>query len=170
MVLAAIYAVMLAVWIIYIRQHPNKVRVCSFTVAAASPPSHDLCHAVPTRGAHIAQTHHVHHMMTVLVVFKMLSLFFEGVTWFNVRSHGTAVGWNVLYYIFAFLKGIMLFVVVLLVGTGWSLLKVRYSPTACTCRALCCGVHAVHAGAMLFAAWPSHRCVRVAVCPWHSRS
>lgn len=63
--------------------------------------------------------------MTVLVVFKMLSLFFEGITWFNVRSHGTAVGWNVLYYIFAFLKGIMLFVVVLLVGTGWSLLKVR---------------------------------------------
>ena len=109
-------------------------------------------------------------MMTVLVVFKMLSLFFEGVTWFNVRSHGTAVGWNVLYYIFAFLKGIMLFVVVLLVGTGWSLLKVRCSRTACTCRAPCRGVPAVHPGAMLVAAWPSHRCALVAVCLWHSRS
>jgi len=65
-------------------------------------------------------------MMTVLLVFKLLSLFFEGVTWFNVQSHGSPVGWNVLYYIFAFLKGIFLFVVVLLVGTGWSLLKVRW--------------------------------------------
>lgn len=72
---------------------------------------------------HANKTHNVHHMMTVLVVFKMLSLFFEGVTWFNVKSHGAPIGWNVLYYIFAFLKGIFLFVVVLLVGTGWSLLK-----------------------------------------------
>ena len=72
-------------------------------------------------------------MMTVLLVFKLLSLFFEGVTWFNVQSHGSPVGWNVLYYIFAFLKGIFLFVVVLLVGTGWSLLKVRW-PYRCRCR------------------------------------
>lgn len=72
---------------------------------------------------HPTKTHNVHHMMTVLLVFKLLSLFFEGVTWFNVQSHGSPVGWNVLYYIFAFLKGIFLFVVVLLVGTGWSLLK-----------------------------------------------
>jgi len=72
-----------------------------------------------------AQVHSIHHLMTLLVVFKMLSLFFEGVMWFNIKSHGSPVGWNVLYYIFAFLKGTFLFVVVLLVGTGWSLLKVR---------------------------------------------
>jgi hypothetical protein len=34
------------------------------------------------------------------------------------------VGWQIVYYIFTFLKGIMFFSVIMLVGTGWSLLKV----------------------------------------------
>ena len=62
-------------------------------------------------------------MMTVLLVFKFLSLMFEAITFFNVKAFGHPIGWNVLFYIFAVLKGIMLFVTVLLVGTGWGLLK-----------------------------------------------
>ena len=120
MVASVIYLGLLAVWIMHIRKHPTKVGVGTECV---SPGYWNLTAMVARR---CSQTHNVHHMMTVLLVFKLLSLFFEGVTWFNVQSHGSPVGWNVLYYIFAFLKGIFLFVVVLLVGTGWSLLKVRW--------------------------------------------
>ena len=43
---------------------------------------------------------------------------------YYMKAHGdTMTSWNEIYYVFMFLKGIMLFVVILLIGTGWSLLK-----------------------------------------------
>lgn len=70
-----------------------------------------------------SKTQTLHRMMSVLLVLKALSLTFESVTYHFVAARGAPIGWNVVYYIFAFLKGVMLFVVILLVGTGWSLLK-----------------------------------------------
>jgi len=70
--------------------------------------------------------HHIHHMMMALLFFKTLSLLFEAVRFHAYQTHGLtghADGWAVVYYIFAFIKGIMRFVVILLIGTGWSLLK-----------------------------------------------
>ena len=64
-------------------------------------------------------------MMSIVVVVKGLSLLAESIPYFTIASTGEAVGWNVLFYIFTFIKGIMMFVVLLLIGTGWSLLKVR---------------------------------------------
>ncbi len=32
-------------------------------------------------------------------------------------------GWNIAYYIFTFMRGILFFTVVVLVGTGWSYMK-----------------------------------------------
>mmetsp|Transcript_49700 Transcript_49700/g.119661 ORF Transcript_49700/g.119661 Transcript_49700/m.119661 type:complete len:443 (-) Transcript_49700:50-1378(-) len=72
---------------------------------------------------HPSKTQTLHRMMSVLLVLKALALTFESVTLHFVAARGAPIGWNVVYYIFAFLKGIMLFVVILLVGTGWSLLK-----------------------------------------------
>lgn len=61
--------------------------------------------------------------MTVLLVFKTLSMLFESIRYHYLRLTGAAEAWSIIYYLFAFLKGITLFVVILLIGTGWSLMK-----------------------------------------------
>jgi len=58
-----------------------------------------------------------------LLIVKMLTVLFESVRYHFLKLYGNAVFWSVLYYIFAFLKGVMLFVVILLVGTGYSFIK-----------------------------------------------
>lgn len=42
-----------------------------------------------------------------------------------IRATGHAEGWSVAYYFFTFIRGILFFTVVVLIGTGWSYLKVR---------------------------------------------
>lgn len=77
-------------------------------------------------GAHAntqRQVYHIHHMMTVLLVFKTLSMLFESIRYHYLGLTGAAEAWSIVYYLFAFLKGITLFVVVLLIGSGWSLIK-----------------------------------------------
>jgi len=56
--------------------------------------------------------------------FLSFILFFTGVSYHFIKMYGHPVGWQIVYYIFTFLKGIMFFSVIMLVGTGWSLLKV----------------------------------------------
>ncbi|TYZ58288.1 hypothetical protein PybrP1_005626 [[Pythium] brassicae (nom. inval.)] len=72
--------------------------------------------------------HSVHHLMTVLVVFKTVSLFAESMRFYYMKTHGdTLTGWTEVYYVFVFLKGVTLFAVLLLIGSGWSLLKPHLS-------------------------------------------
>ncbi|KAI5077858.1 hypothetical protein GOP47_0007682 [Adiantum capillus-veneris] len=42
---------------------------------------------------------------------------------FYIKKTGTPHGWDVAFYAFSFLKGVMLFTVIVLIGTGWSILK-----------------------------------------------
>ena len=67
--------------------------------------------------------HRIHYMMLILLILKCLSLFFEGVRYHYISLYGVSEGWSAVYYVFAFLKGIMLFTVILLIGSGWSLMK-----------------------------------------------
>jgi hypothetical protein len=67
--------------------------------------------------------HRVHHMMFWLLVLKVLSLFFESVRYHYIALFGVSQMWSEVYYVFAFLKGVMLFTVILLIGSGWSLMK-----------------------------------------------
>merc|ERR1711966_260509 len=62
-------------------------------------------------------------MMTAVVCTRFLSVFFEGVKFHVMKTDGTAHGWAAVYYVFAFMKGILMFTVILLIGTGWSLFK-----------------------------------------------
>jgi hypothetical protein len=62
-------------------------------------------------------------MMLLLEAFKLLSLLFEGIRFHYIAIFGVSEGWSILYYIFTFLKGIMLFTVILLIGSGYSLMK-----------------------------------------------
>lgn len=66
---------------------------------------------------------HVHYMMAILAGVKTISLLLESVRYHYIALVGVSHLWSDLYYIFAALKGVMLFVVILLVGSGWSLMK-----------------------------------------------
>ena len=65
----------------------------------------------------------IHHLMTMLVTLKFLSLFFESIRYHFLRVTGHAYFWSGIYYMFAFMKGTFLFTVILLLGSGWSFVK-----------------------------------------------
>lgn len=70
-----------------------------------------------------AIVHNIHYMMLALLVLKCLTLLFESIRYHYIAATGASELWSVVYYIFAFMKGIMLFTVILLIGSGWSLMK-----------------------------------------------
>lgn len=69
-------------------------------------------------------SHRIHHLMIVLVIFKALTLLSQAGMYHLIRAVGHAEGWSYLYYLFTFIRGILFFTVVVLIGTGWSYLKV----------------------------------------------
>lgn len=72
---------------------------------------------------HRATAYRIHAFMIALVCLKTLNLICEAEDKSYIKRTGTAHGWDVLFYIFSFLKGIMLFTLIVLIGTGWSFLK-----------------------------------------------
>lgn len=40
-----------------------------------------------------------------------------------IETTGNADGWNIAFYVFTFFRGVLFFTVVVLVGTGWSLMR-----------------------------------------------
>lgn len=67
--------------------------------------------------------HTIHHLMTVAIIIKIATLFFETIDTYEVKVTGTAHGWDVLFYIFNFLRGFFVFTLIVLMGTGWSYMK-----------------------------------------------
>ncbi|XVE58163.1 hypothetical protein DITRI_Ditri04bG0148300 [Diplodiscus trichospermus] len=65
----------------------------------------------------------IHFFMLALVILKAINLVCEAEDKSYIKRTGSAHGWDVLFYIFSFLKGIMLFTLIVLIGTGWSFLK-----------------------------------------------
>ncbi|KAL2921705.1 hypothetical protein RDABS01_013196, partial [Bienertia sinuspersici] len=65
----------------------------------------------------------IHFFMLAVLVLKALNLLCEAEDKSFIKKTGTAHGWDVLFYIFSFLKGITLFTLIVLIGTGWSILK-----------------------------------------------
>lgn len=65
----------------------------------------------------------IHFFMLLVVILKALNLLCEAEDKSFIKRTGYAHGWDVLFYIFSFLKGIMLFTLIVLIGTGWSFLK-----------------------------------------------
>merc|ERR1711981_931124 len=56
--------------------------------------------------AHRDNVKKIHYMMALVVTFKLLSVFFEAIKFHIMKMDGTAHGWQIVYYIFTFLKGI----------------------------------------------------------------
>ncbi|GAB4835048.1 hypothetical protein Ancab_033316 [Ancistrocladus abbreviatus] len=65
----------------------------------------------------------IHFFMLAVVILKALNLLCEAEDKSYIKRTGSAHGWDILFYIFSFLKGITLFTLIVLIGTGWSFLK-----------------------------------------------
>jgi hypothetical protein len=65
----------------------------------------------------------LHLLMTALLVIKTLTMLWQSLEVRQMKAVGSSGGWGVVYYIFSFLRGMMLFTVILLIGTGWAFLK-----------------------------------------------
>jgi len=47
--------------------------------------------------------------MSIVLVLKLMTLFFEAFEFHYLKTTGTPHGWQIAYYIFSFLRGMMLF-------------------------------------------------------------
>jgi len=61
--------------------------------------------------------------MTIVVVLKTITLFLESLKYNTLNTTGRPSGWSTAYFVFSFLKGMMMFSTNVLIGTGWSYLK-----------------------------------------------
>ena len=75
-----------------------------------------------------AHAHRLHGLMAVLVAFKALTLLSQAGMFQLIRTTGHPEGWNVAFYVFNFLRGILFFTVLFATelllllphwGTGW---------------------------------------------------
>ncbi|XP_013149519.1 PREDICTED: protein GPR107 [Papilio polytes] len=70
------------------------------------------------------RVYRIHIIMCVLVYLKALSLAFHAINYHFIQTRGEHVTtWAILYYITHLLKGAVLFVTIVLVGTGWNFIK-----------------------------------------------
>lgn len=67
--------------------------------------------------------HQIHLLMSLLVAMKALNLLCAAEDKHYVKVTGTPHGWDILFYIFQFIRVVLLFTVIVLIGTGWSFLK-----------------------------------------------
>jgi hypothetical protein len=65
----------------------------------------------------------IHWLMLVVLVFKLLAIFCETFMQMHLKNYGVHNGWFAAFYVFNFVKGTVMFVSIVLLGTGWSYLK-----------------------------------------------
>ena len=54
---------------------------------------------------------------------QAFALFFDSIRYHFLAATGAAEGWATVFYVVTFCKSLLLFTVILLIGTGWSLVK-----------------------------------------------
>lgn len=67
--------------------------------------------------------HAIHHLMTVLLGLKTVTVFFESARYHYIKMNGHAEFLSAVYFTMSFVKGTFMFTVILLIGSGWSLVK-----------------------------------------------
>ena len=80
----------------------------------------------PRDGGHTSSrpaVHAIHHLMTVLLGLKAVTVFFEAARYHYIKMNGHAEFLSAVYFTMSFIKGTFMFTVILLIGSGWSLVK-----------------------------------------------
>ncbi|XP_058109878.1 protein CANDIDATE G-PROTEIN COUPLED RECEPTOR 7-like [Magnolia sinica] len=67
--------------------------------------------------------HRIHLLMVGLILIKALNLICAAEDKHYIKVTGTPHGWDILFYIFQFIRVTLLFTIIVLIGTGWSFLK-----------------------------------------------
>ncbi len=67
--------------------------------------------------------HAIHHLMTILLGLKTVTVLFEAWRYHSLRFRGHAEFLSAVYFFMSCVKGIFMFTVILLIGSGWSLIK-----------------------------------------------
>ncbi|GMP57948.1 hypothetical protein CsSME_00021814 [Camellia sinensis var. sinensis] len=67
--------------------------------------------------------HKIHFLMTTLLLFKTLNMICAAENKQYVKITGTPHGWDVLFYTFQSTRALLLFTVLTLIGSGWSVVK-----------------------------------------------
>ena len=67
--------------------------------------------------------HAIHHLMSILLGLKTMTVFFEAARYHYIRMNGHAEIFSAIYFTMSCIKGIFMFTVILLIGSGWSLVK-----------------------------------------------
>ncbi|CAM8886907.1 unnamed protein product [Rhodiola kirilowii] len=67
--------------------------------------------------------HRIHALMGLLLLMKAMNLLCAAEDKHYVKVTGKPHGWDVLFYIFQSIRVVLLFTVIVLIGTGWSFLK-----------------------------------------------
>ncbi|XP_058215773.1 protein CANDIDATE G-PROTEIN COUPLED RECEPTOR 7-like [Rhododendron vialii] len=65
----------------------------------------------------------IHILMAILVLMKSLNLFFEAEDKHYIKVSGTPHGWDLWFYLFHCLRALLLLTIIMLIGTGWTILK-----------------------------------------------
>lgn len=65
----------------------------------------------------------IHLLMGALLIFKALKSLCASEDRAYIARTGTPHGWDIAFYVFGFFKGTMLFIVIALIGSGWSVLR-----------------------------------------------
>ena len=66
----------------------------------------------------------IHYLMALLVFVKAFALLFHGINFHYISTVGSQIEtWAVLYYTTHLLKGALLFITIVLIGTGWAFIK-----------------------------------------------
>ncbi|OEU22619.1 hypothetical protein FRACYDRAFT_151456, partial [Fragilariopsis cylindrus CCMP1102] len=87
-----------------------------YAICALTMSGNKFLPAVPT-------IYPIHYMMGFLLTLKTCSLFFESIRYHYLRVTGHTMFFSAIYYTFSFLKGITLFTVIVMIGSGWSFVK-----------------------------------------------
>jgi hypothetical protein len=65
----------------------------------------------------------IHLLMTLLVALKVLTTLVDGLKFSNMRDTGTGSAWEWIWFFLYGVKGATLFIVIVLIGSGWSFVK-----------------------------------------------
>ena len=65
----------------------------------------------------------IHLLMTLLVTLKVLTMLVDSLKLSNMKATGTGSAWEWIWFLLYGVKGATLFIVIVLIGSGWSFVK-----------------------------------------------